>query len=100
MHVELCKDPRIHSLSSLQNIASPPLSFVRSGHVALDTSSLRLFGSNNYNWSSSAVEFEQVTSATAHHLDVNASYVYPSRGPNNRWFGFPIRCLIRRATDQ
>ena len=73
-------------------IASPPLSFVRSGHVDLYSGSLRAFGLNGYGWSSASRTFTSVTSATAYNLDFNASGVRPSGGPHNRWFGFPIRC--------
>ncbi len=80
-------------MRAYDNIASPPLSFVRSGGVALDYGSLRRFGLNGYGWSSISVAFTSVTSATAYALAFNASGVYPSDGPNARWVGFPIRCL-------
>ena len=75
------------------NIASPPLSFVRSGHVGLGDGSLRGFGLDGYGWSSASGAFPSVTSATAYYLYFGASGVYPSRGPGGRWNGFPIRCL-------
>ena len=75
------------------NIASPPLSFVRSGFVILDYGSLRYFGINGYGWSSASQAFTSVTSATAYRLGFSASSVYPSDGPSNRWYGFPLRCL-------
>ena len=74
------------------NIASPPLSFVRSGLVNLYHGSLRHFGLNGYGWPSASRAFDQVTSATAYFLFFNASDVNPSRGPDSRWLGFPIRC--------
>ena len=73
-------------------IASPPLSFVRSGHVDLYSGSLRAFGLNGYGWSSASRAFDQVTSATAYFLNFNASGVGPSGGPDHRWNSFPIRC--------
>ena len=74
------------------NIASPPLSFVRSGFVGLGSGFLGGFDAS-YGWSSLSVVFTSVTSATACNLGLNASGVAPSNGPNFRWFGFPIRCL-------
>ena len=76
------------------NIASPPLSFVRSGFVILDYGSLRYFGINGYGWSSASQAFTSVTSATAYYLGFGASGVHPSDGPDNRWDGFPIRCCL------
>ena len=75
------------------NIASPPLSFVRSGLVILGNGALRYFGVNGYGWSLISVAFTSVTSAAAYYLDFHASGVGPSYGPNSRWHGFPIRCL-------
>ena len=66
-------------------------SFVRSGLVDLYRGSLRDFGFNGYGWSSSSVAFSSVTSATTYHLTFNASGVNPSSGPDNRYYGFPIR---------
>ena len=43
------------------NIASPPLSFVRSGFVILDYGSLRYFGINGYGWSSASRAFTRRT---------------------------------------
>ena len=80
-------------MRAYDNIASPPLSFVRSGFVDLYYGSLRAFGIYGYGWSSSSVAFTSVTSATAYGLHFNASGVYPSYGPDARWLAFPIRCL-------
>ena len=78
---------------SKYNIASPPLSFVRSGVVYLGRGALRYFGVTGYGWSLISVAFTSVTSAAAYYLDFHASGVGPSYGPNSRWHGFPIRCL-------
>ena len=67
-------------------------SFVRSGLVDLYRSSLRDFGFNGYDWSSSSVMFDQVISATAYDLGFSAPGVNPSGGPDNRYYGFPLRC--------
>ena len=80
-------------MRAYDNIASPPLSFVRSGFVDLYYGSLRAFGIYGYGWSSSSVAFTSVTSATAYYLGFNASGIGSSHGPNARWVGFPIRCL-------
>ena len=80
-------------MRAYDNIASSPLSFVRSGGVNLSYGSLRGFGFDGYGWSSISVAFTSVTSATAYYLNFNASGVYPSHGPYARWGGFPIRCL-------
>lgn len=69
------------------------LSFVRSGNVGLHYGSLRSFGIYGYDWSSSSVASTSVASATAYYLGFYASGVYPSGGPNGRWYGFPVRCL-------
>ncbi len=80
-------------MRAYDNIASPPLSFVRSGGVNLSYGSLRGFGFDGYGWSSISVAFTSVTSATAYDLHLNASGIGSSHGPNARWVGFPIRCL-------
>ena len=77
----------------IYNLASPPLSFVRSGNVGLNLGALRYFDLYGYGWSSASQAFSSVTSATAYDLGFNASGVLPSNGPGNRWNGFPLRCL-------
>ncbi len=76
------------------NIAREPLYFVRSGWVNLNNSTLRSFGHNENVWSRSAAAYSSATSANAYYLAFNAGTVYPSRGPDNRWYGFPVRCLV------
>ena len=74
------------------NIAAGPLYFVRSGLLNLPGVSGATFshaGLSGYWWSS-----RSYSDAThAYYLGFNASDVYPSDGPNNRWFGFSLRCL-------
>ncbi len=70
------------------------LYFVRSGTVGSDNGSLRHFGRAGDGWSRTGVGYASATSATAYHLNANASDVYPSYGPRNRWTGFPVRCLV------
>ena len=74
-------------------IASPPLSFVRSGHVYPYGGSLRFFGLDGRSWSSASRAFTSVTSATAYRLRFDASGVNPSDGPGDHWRAYPIRCL-------
>ncbi len=68
--------------------------FVRSGFFNLDYGSLRNFGNGGWDWSRSSVAYSSDTSAGAYYLLFNAGTVYPSHGPDNRWFGFPVRCLV------
>ncbi len=70
--------------------------FVRSGNLNLpgvSGATFRNAGINGYGWSSRAAAYTSSTAATAYNLGFNASDVYPSNGPNNRWNGFPLRCL-------
>ena len=74
--------------------------FVRSGNVYLPGRSgvtLLDAGINGNGWSSRAAAYTSSTSATAYNLGFNASTVNPSNGPNNRWNGFPLRCLMAPA---
>ena len=45
-------------------------------------------GNGGYGWS-----LRMNKLASAYYLDFYATGVYPSHGPNNRWHGFPLRCL-------
>ncbi len=72
------------------NIAAAPLYFVRSGYVHLPNTAgtLRHAGLHGDWWSSRG------DAATgAYHLNFTATGVSPSFGPDNRWHGFPLRCL-------
>ena len=79
-------------------------SFVRSGRLNLTVSAgtLGYAGVSGSWWSSRAAAYTSSTSATAYYLEFGGSSVYPSNGPNNRWYGFPLRCLSsmpRRGAD-
>ncbi len=79
-------------------------SFVRSGRLNLTVSAGTLgnAGVDGYEWSSRAATYTSSTSATAYYLGFNASTVYPSYGPYERWRGRPLRCLTsmpRRGAD-
>jgi len=60
----------------------------------LSYGSLRYFGIYGYGWSSISVTLDQITSASAYFLNFYESSIDPSYGPLNRWYGFPIRCLM------
>ena len=76
------------------NIAREPLYFVRSGAVNLSFGALRAFGIAGYAWSRSAVAYRSATSANAYLLYFTPSVVHPSDGPDARYFGLPVRCLV------
>ena len=68
--------------------------FVRSGNISLNNGSLRDSGLIGYDWSRSAVAYYSATSANSYWFDFNSSVSRPSYGPFNRYFGFPVRCLV------
>ena len=71
--------------------------FVRSGYLNLTVSAdtLRYTGVNGIWWSSraSSTRPDGAASPSAYFLDFTASAVRPSHGPNERHFGFSLRCL-------
>ena len=75
------------------NIASPPLSFVRSGVINSRFSSLRYAGIASFGWESAAGPFTSVSSTDAYYSNFDDSKVHLSNGPHGRITGFPIRCL-------
>ncbi len=68
--------------------------FVRSGDIHLATSSLRTLGRDNLAWSRTAVNYLSNSSASSYIMDFDGSGVYPTTGPNNRYYGYPVRCLV------
>lgn len=70
---------------------------MRSGYIQIQDGVLRHAGQNGQGWSSRAAAFTSDTSATAYYLEFRATAVNPSNGPNNRWNGFTLRCLVRGA---
>ena len=64
--------------------------FVRSGYIYLPgiANTLRSLGHYATYWSSYS---DALGIAYNFLLDING--VYPSRGPNHDWHGFPLRCL-------
>ncbi len=71
--------------------------FVRSGDVELPitTGTFRFAGVGGIYWSSrvSSAGANGTTTPSAYNLNFNATGVYPSAGPHERWYGFPLRCL-------
>jgi len=63
---------------------------VRSGYIELPKTAgtLRNAGHNADYWSSRGS-----AATNAYNLEFNTA-VNPSNGPNNRWYGFPLRCLL------
>lgn len=85
---------------SVVNIRSA-LFFVRSGSVYLPNTA-GTFGYAGHSadyWSSrgSSTRYDGVTTPSAYNLNFNATGVNPSNGPNNRYNGFPLRCLLFSA---
>ena len=67
---------------------------MRSGNVDMPNGSLRIAGHYGYAVSRTAVAYGVgVWDATIYALEFNVSGLYPSRGPNVRWIGYPVRCL-------
>ena len=63
---------------------------MRSGYIELPKTAgtLRNAGHNADYWSSRGS-----AATNAYNLEFNTA-VNPSNGPNNRWYGFPLRCLL------
>ncbi len=65
------------------------LHFVRSGYVILHDGALSAMGRSSFGWSRSSSYYP-----TARYLHFNDPDMAPSDGPNNRWYGLPVRCLV------
>ena len=68
-------------------IVQLPLAFVRSGYVSLGYGQARNAGEYGCGWSRTAI-----SSSYAYYLYMGTTNVNPS-DYNNRWNGFPLRCL-------
>ena len=68
---------------------------VRSGNLNPNDGKSWNAGINGYWWSSrgSSTRYDGVATPSAYNLNFNATGVYPSNGPHNRYYGFPLRCL-------
>ena len=56
---------------------------------------LQRVAANSLLWSLTLQTFQDNINATAYHFDASQLFVAASQGPNGRWHGFPIRCLLR-----
>ena len=73
--------------------------FVRSGYMNLpgvSGATLRNAGINGYGWSSraSSTRYDGSAIPSGYNLGFDASTVYPSNGPYERWLGFPSAALV------
>ncbi len=76
-----------------QTVPQAP-NFVRSGSINVRSGSLRYLGLDNNVLSRSAGGYWSITGANVYFLEFNANDVNPSFGPDLRWIGFPVRCLV------
>ena len=82
------------------NIATTPLYFVRSGFIHLYGKSFFKHGGDYGEIWSTLASSKYVTGSTmpsAYYFEFKITDVYPTRGPNERWLSFPLRCLARRS---
>ena len=81
-------------LFTRHNIANNSLYFVRSGYIDLSIGRSRFAGYDGNYWPSiAASNIWGSAGLGAYHLVFDATNVYPSNGPADRWLGFPLRCL-------
>ena len=70
--------------------------FVRSGFINLpgvSGATFRYTGQWGSIWSSRAIDYTSIISATAYNIDFKATTVSASSGPDERWYGLSLRCL-------
>ena len=71
---------------------------VRSGHVypAITAGTFRGAGLTGHYWSSlaSSTRYDGSAIPSGYNLGFDASTVYPSNGPYERWLGFPSAALV------
>ncbi len=69
--------------------------FVRSGTISfLANGSLRRFGRDGYDWPRSTKAYSSSTSARVYYFGFYPDTVNSSLGPDDRWRGLPVRCLV------
>ena len=70
---------------------------MRSGYIDIDKGYLGNIGINGYCYSKTAASRQSngVANPSASRLELHIDYVNPSHGPNGRWGGFPLLCLVR-----
>ncbi len=71
---------------------------MRSGYIDLpggNDGALRYTNASGHIWSSrgSTVRNDNITALSGYDLHFNVVNVASSFGPNDRWHGFPLRCL-------
>ena len=69
--------------------------FVRSGYLGPNGGKSWYAGINGNWWSSrgSSTRYDGVATPSAYHLNFSDTGVNPSYGPDNRYYGFSLRCL-------
>lgn len=73
----------------------PPLYFVRSGYIGINTDYLRTAGINGYTWEELAAIMHSSgeIAPSAYSFRFDGIEAFPMNGPNNRFAGFSLRCL-------
>ena len=66
---------------------------MRSGFVYIVLGYLWHAGDNGFFWPSTAADYTDYANANAYRFDFREADVYPSSGPDVRFYGFPLRCL-------
>ncbi len=67
---------------------------VRSGWLRLDHDALRHAGTYSNDWSSVAADYSLPARAHAYDLHFDHLSTYTTSGPDNRYYGLPVRCLV------
>ena len=69
--------------------------FVRSGNLSPHDGKSWHAGQGGlyWSWRGSSTRYDGTAIPSAYYLEFNVTGVYPSRGPLERWHGFPLRCL-------
>ena len=71
---------------------------MRSGYVHLpgvNEATLSFISQGGVGWSSygASKRYDDTATLSAYYLNFGAMSVNVSRGPDSRWFGYPLRCL-------
>ena len=70
---------------------------MRSGlvHLSVSAGTFRDAGVGSLSWSAraSSTRYDGAAIPSAYYLGFNATGVYPSHGPWERWYSRPLRCL-------
>lgn len=60
-----------------------------SGTVNISNGRLKYAGASGYDWSSVAAVYTNATISDAYYFGFDVDVVNPSRGPYDRWYGYP-----------